>query len=530
MSKVASARKKVAKKKAAKKKAAKKAAKKKATKKKAAKKSPASKAAKKGPAKKKAAKKSPASKAAKKGPAKKKAAKKKAAKKKAAKKSPANKAAKRAPTAIEAPDNLLEAFQSRLPLHGDGFSLELAAFTHFGWGSGLSGILRLTLGEPAASHELEVPLLRDDDLGSVDWTEVEGALDRWCARVRALPAAEAERLGVEGLAPWAEISPEELERRFAEYLATARPETPKASEKRRRKALEQAYAAFPRLAEHVRTTWGLQLPRTLAVYHAFHLAIAQMPYPVRNASSTSPGGVLDRLAPRGWELPLRPGLDERVHCRFRQDPPEMLTFAWGESDGLHFGLWYDVAETAVAVVHNYARDSAETWIDGDHPLSVCRHRWRYDEPPPDETGFAVRLYLEELAWFEAEERRVAGETSATALASRPALLGGPGSIPEAELPLDISLRADTYRNDPGTVGEWLEQARRELEADEPARALALGRELHWFDDDRHREDAGALLLAAYEALGRTAHAGILRAHLALRDEQSVDVLDHRTNE
>lgn len=122
------------------------------------------------------------------------------------------------------------------------------------------------------------------------------------------------------------------------------------------------------------------------------------------------------------------------------------------------------------------------------------------------------------------------DPSASALASRPSLLGGPGSIPAAELPLDVALRADAYRSDPEAVREWLKDARARLDAGEPAMALALGRELHWVDGDEHREEAGALLVAAYEALGRTAHAGILRAHLALRDERSVDVLDHRADE
>src|SRR5690606_4537745 len=308
----------------------------------------------------------------------------------------------------------LEPFQARLPIHGEGFSLELASITSFDWGAGLTGLLRLTVG--ARALEARVSLLGGDELSGVDWSEIEAALDRWCARVRALSAADAERLGVEGLAPWAKVSAEELERRYAQYLASVRPETPDETEQRRRTALEQAYAAFPRLAEHVQSVWGLTLPRTLAVYHAFHLAIAKFPSSVRNASNTSPGGILDRLGPYGWELVVRPGLDERVHCRFRQDPPEMLSFAWGNSDGQHFGLWYDDADEAIAVVHNYARDSAETWIVGDHPLSVCRQRWSYDKPAAGEAGFATRVYLDELAWFEAEERRVAGKTSANQLA------------------------------------------------------------------------------------------------------------------
>jgi hypothetical protein len=463
-------------------------------------------------------------KAAKKKVAKKKVAKKKVAKKKVAKKKPSKKARER--EKLDVPDFVLEPFEKRLPIHGDGFVLELGPITKFGWSSGLSGILRLTTSEPAVTHEAEVPLLRDEELSS-NWDEVRAALDRWCMRVRALSAADAKGLGVEGLQPWAKISAAELERRYAEYLATARPETPEATEQRRRAALEQAEADFPRLAAHVQSVWGLVLPRTLAVYDAFQRAIASLPNAVREASNTWPGGILDRLGPQGWALALRPGLDERVHCRFRQDPPEMLSFAWGNSDGQHFGFWYDTADEAIAVVHNYARDSAETWIVGDHPLSVCRNRWRYDTPPAGETGFSIRLYLEELAWFEAQERRVAGKTAASELAQRPALLGGPGTDPWAKLPLDIEGRVKAYREDPHEVRGWIAQARARLEAGDPAFALALGRELHWFDHDRYREEAGALFLAAYEALGRTAHAGILRAHLALRDEPSVHVFVER---
>lgn len=455
------------------------------------------------------------------------------AKKKVAKK-PATETARRKPATsakktakkklarkrLEVPEFILEPFEACLPIHGEGFSLELASVTEFGWGRGLFGILRSTAG--ARTCEAEVPLLRDEEL-TANWDEVKAALGRWRVRVAALSAAEVERLGIKGLQPWAKVSAEELERRYAEYLAFARPETPAATEQRRRAALEQAYADFPRLAAHVQSVWGLPLPRTLAVYDAFHRAIAALPSAVREASQTWPGGILDRLGPRGWSLVLRPGLDERVHCRFRQDPPEMLSFAWGNSDGQHFGLWYDAADEAIAVVHNYARDSAETWIVGEHPLAVCRSRWHYDEPPSGEAGFSTRLYLDELAWFEAEELRVAGKTAAQALGRRPALLGGPGSVPAAVLPLDTEGRIHAYRNDPERVLGWLAEARAQLARGDAALALALARELHWFDHDRYREEAGALFVAAYEALGRTAHAGILRAHLAFRNELSVHV-------
>ncbi|HVI01750.1 MAG TPA: hypothetical protein VM869_23700 [Enhygromyxa sp.] len=521
------AKKKVAKKKVAKKKVAKKKV--------AAKKKPAAKkklAAKKKVAKKKVAKKKVAKKqATKKKATKKKATKKAATKKAATKKKASKKAATKKPTApgqfkirpkLDVPDFILEPFQTRFPIVGDGFSLEVVRITNFEWGGGLGAHCRLRVGK--AIEEAQLWLLGTEQMDS-NWDEVIDTFDRWCARVRSMSAESIAKLGIEGLEPWAELEPEELERRYVEYLARVRPETPEQTEQRRRAALEQAYAGFPRLAEHVQAVWGLPLPRTLAVYHAFHRAIASFPNAVREASNTWSGGILDRLAPHGWDLQLRPGIDERVHTRFRQDPPEMLSFAWGNSDGLHFGLWYDTAEEAIAVVSNYARDSAETWVTGDHPLSVCRQQWAYDEPPQGETGFGTRLYLEELEWFEAEERRVASNTAGDELARRPALLGGPGSIPVAELPLDIEGRIEAYREDPEVTRGWMAEAREALAAGDPAMALALGRELHWFDHDRYREQAGALLLAAYEALGRTTHAGILRAHLAHRDEPTVDVYE-----
>ena len=59
---------------------------------------------------------------------------------------------------------------------------------------------------------------------------------------------------------------------------------------------------------------------------------------------------------------VKPGLDERLDFRFRADPPEMVSVFCGNSDGEHWGLWYDDPKLVpTALVKNYARDSAETW-------------------------------------------------------------------------------------------------------------------------------------------------------------------------
>lgn len=423
---------------------------------------------------------------------------------------------------IDAPETVTALLADLFPIHGERFELQLVEFTRFGWGEGLHGTLRVLFfdlhGLPEQIRETELRLLRSDDLG-VDTAVVRSALVAWRARIAALSRALFEEIDP---SPWAEVDAEEHERRYAAWLAEIDPETPEAADRRRQAALAEAREVFPRLAAHVRAVHGLVLPQTLAVYHAFHLAIRELPPEVRSASCTHPGGILDRLAPGGWELRVPNGLDERVHDRFRADPPEMLTVAWGESDGLHFGLWFEDAERTGPVVLNYARDSAETWICGDHPLSVCRHRWQYDPPAEDATGFADRRYLDELAWFEARERAVAGPV--VDLSVRRPLLGGPGVDPDPGLPLDPERRAEAYRNDPRTVRGWIARAQTSLSSGRSSLALALGRELHWFDGAPYREEAGALLLAAYRALGREAHAGILEAHLQLRDLPSVDVL------
>ena len=75
------------------------------------------------------------------------------------------------------------------------------------------------------------------------------------------------------------------------------------------------------------------------------------------------------------------------------------------------------------------------------------------------------------------------------------------------------------------VAEWVEEARAELDAGEPAFALVLGRELHWLDDDRYRTVSLELLTAAYEALNRRALAEVARVHHAHRDLSFVSVFE-----
>jgi hypothetical protein len=112
---------------------------------------------------------------------------------------------------------------------------------------------------------------------------------------------------------------------------------------RRSEALEVALARCPAVAERVRRVYGLRLPRHVAVFTALW-ASARLDRGEREALNylgVSPWGVAEHSLDGGLELVGRDGLDERLHCRFRRDPAEFVTVMSGDSDGLHFGLWFD---------------------------------------------------------------------------------------------------------------------------------------------------------------------------------------------
>jgi Uncharacterised conserved protein (DUF2228) len=70
----------------------------------------------------------------------------------------------------------------------------------------------------------------------------------------------------------------------------------------------------------------------------------------------SPGGIMTWFEDGGLSRKTRDGLDQRLESRFRADPPELVTVMWGNSDGLHFGLWYDdPMHGPTFLAHNYAR-------------------------------------------------------------------------------------------------------------------------------------------------------------------------------
>jgi hypothetical protein len=101
----------------------------------------------------------------------------------------------------------------------------------------------------------------------------------------------------------------------------------------------------------------------------------------------------------------------------------------------------------------------------------------------------------------------------------PALPPGAGSIRVG----DTEERNKAWRTQGPRVRKWIESAKRDCAAGKPAAALTFGLDLHWLDAEEYRADALALMVMAYEKLGRHAHAETVKVHYAHRDLPSVAV-------
>lgn len=346
--------------------------------------------------------------------------------------------------------------------------------------------------------------------------------------------------------------------------------------------VKAAFDALPAVRARYTALYGLQLPSSLATLAALVEALGALPEgPPNGHWEPAPGydrgvawidsalgmrpsglsswfapGALDRQTRDAAEayVELPPGregpLDARLDMRFRCDAPQFVTFLGGNSDGLHWGFWYDSPAYFPVIAHNYARDSAETSLDGLADLVPLLRR---------ALATTTEEVFEELATTEVDADSEITDSLAgwRALRVVALLLDGieEAAAPRlAELPQEPPCpwpRTEGYptgspslalRPDSGTVPAdvlshqgsssareletrraWIAEARRELDAGHPAYAHALGLYLHWADADDLREAAGSLLLDAYRALGFESFADILKVHLLHRDLPSVAV-------
>lgn len=305
---------------------------------------------------------------------------------------------------------------------------------------------------------------------------------------------------------------------------------PPALRAHRQAGLAAALARFPAAAARMRAVYDMPLPRHLA--HAIGFWLGLTDDERKEAWShcgCGPAGVGEWFEDGG--LDRVPALDERLHYRYRRDPPEFVTVFSGNSDGGHWGLWYDdPRELPRQIAHNYARDDGETGARKPTLLATLREGFTRERIDPKDYPHAKRIlaWLDECHVLELAAHREEKIPSPPLRTSH--CIGGMDPVVRgATLPADFACwpanhqRLEVYRKDPATTRTWIARALQELAAGEPLRALFLARELHWLDDDALRDEARDLGVRAYEAVGRKQLADVLRVHCEHRDLRSVDI-------
>ena len=297
---------------------------------------------------------------------------------------------------------------------------------------------------------------------------------------------------------------------FAAWCAEIDPP----AQREARQAAAHARVASRRgaIAERVWRDWGLRLPEGFFHFLTVWEGLAAPVRAVAVDRGLHPMGLCDLL--NDPEAPPAEGLDPRLHGRYFRDPPEFLTFLHGGSDGLHWGLWFDVPERCAGVCSYYNNDGIDLIPPAGSPLGVLRavadEALLQAEAGP--ASWALRLLRD--AALEADEPCSEGPRAET--------LDGAGAIglPE-EIPSSLGdPEARRAALQDGNLSTLIEAAMRDCEAGLPLPALVLGRDLHWLG----RPEAGPLLIAAYTALGRGALAGIAAAHHNNRELAGVGVL------
>jgi hypothetical protein len=311
-----------------------------------------------------------------------------------------------------------------------------------------------------------------------------------------------------------------------------------ADNKRRAAALKVSLGRFKRVAEHYRKVWGLRLPKHVAVWHAFRESLTPLERSGMDVVGVSPGGITYLFNRDNPDVKTRDHLDPRLDSRFRCDPPEFVTIAYGNSDGEHFGLWHEEPdELPQFIAFNWARDSAETDASEQRSMiEIALHRLKEMQQEGPEYQYkelavwAARCALEAFAEADRKALEEDGLFRKLKKPQRPWITGGMGPLLPASKGDtrgssydEQKKRYEAIRAESKQVDKWIEEARNELAAGKPAFALVLGRELHWHCRDAYQAVCTELLVGAYQALGRQALAEIVKVHHANRDLPHVSV-------
>ncbi len=310
--------------------------------------------------------------------------------------------------------------------------------------------------------------------------------------------------------------------RLAGALADLPPDPD--AEARRARARAETDAIRDSVLARVRDLVGLTLPDHVFAFHAFWKSLSEdeaavMEFPL----GIGPGMLFDWFEDPSSRT-LIEGMDVRLHGRFTGTPPEMLHALWGDTDGLHWGLWYDADDAEPMVVSFFGRDGGgiggsrwtllgvvverifQMWsvVSKDRTMSQDRR---------DELHARMDQMLELARSFDdrsGEQYKLGGRVPTC---DDMGIWLPPGQQAPTRPSIDELRQA--IRSDDPIVQQWTAEAHDALAAGDPMPALALGRDLHWVwnkQRSHHAEAAADLMARAHDALGNPALAAIARAH------------------
>ncbi|EYF05531.1 Hypothetical protein CAP_3079 [Chondromyces apiculatus DSM 436] len=307
----------------------------------------------------------------------------------------------------------------------------------------------------------------------------------------------------------------------------------------REHVLSQMQERFHEVSDHMRETFGLSLPRHVAVAAAFFQAGDDHEQKALARLGRRPGLVLRWFEEGGLARKIKPGLNERLQDRYRRDPPEFVTALLGNAEGLHYGLWYDDPAQLPSTVARIQSFGSGEVSGGQHRtlLSVLRADVEQGLRDAWETGRSdfldrARKYLpllDTLRWFEPHDDAAVAQDKLPAFTPRPDINGGlgpliPRSAGDAQShPSERESRWQALQS--GKSEALISEARRATVSGKSAFPLVLGRELLFLDDEALRPVALQLLKSAYEGLRRKALAEIAQVVLTHRDQETVSVYE-----
>jgi hypothetical protein len=363
--------------------------------------------------------------------------------------------------------------------------------------------------------------------------------------------------------------------RYEAFLQETRSEDPGAARHRRASAFEEAMARFPAVAAHVRTIYGLELPGHVALAWAFFKSLSEEEWVafedgVELVERSRLEGIFPFFEEGGLQLPMKAGVDPRVHLRKRITPVELLPL-FEDSGGNPYGLFYDdpsYLPSGVASVARYGevqwdgetifdviREAIDTRTDfGAEERTACQCRWIHDILA-DFAEHETRIRAEDRArmrWSFDERRAMADGLFGVGIATD---LGDGGKLAYME---EVG-NAHDFLRDTDALRGWIREAREALASGDPRYALALGRDLYaaleqvspirsgelerWEREDDPamaeafpalsvsdwKREARALMAEAYRALGREALAQIAELPAPPAGEIRIEVYE-RPNE